>query len=103
MRACGKGCLSRCGHGEIPARNLWRGGAYLMGTLATENVMRTALALCAFALSGTLIGACTYKSERVVTPAAAPVSASDVCVSRGYPSGTPAYDACVQRETALRR
>jgi hypothetical protein len=64
--------------------------------------MRTA-ALCAFVLFSTLAGACTYKEERVVTPAPAPASASDVCVSRGYPSGTPAYDACVQRETALRR
>ena len=62
--------------------------------------MRTGL--CAFILFSTLIGACSYKEERVVTPA--PVaSASDVCVTRGYPSGTPAYDACVQRETALRR
>ncbi len=62
--------------------------------------MRTAL--CAIVFLSTVIGACSYKEERVVTPAPT-ASASDVCVSRGYPSGTPAYDACVQRETALRR
>ena len=64
--------------------------------------MRTGL--CASLLLCTLLGACSIKEERVVTPAApAPMSASDMCVSRGYPSGTPAYDACVARETAARR
>ncbi|TXL69597.1 hypothetical protein FHP25_38370 [Vineibacter terrae] len=52
-----------------------------------------------------VLGACSYKEEKVVQPRPAPApavvtpapSASDTCVRQGYPSGTPAYDACVAR------
>lgn len=59
-----------------------------------------------------LVGACSYREEKkVVTPAPAPAtvapaptvvtpapaSASDACVTRGYRSGTAAYDDCVAR------
>ncbi len=59
----------------------------------------TAAVICA------ALGACSYKEEKVVAPpppgptptvVTAP-SASDTCVRQGYPSGTPAYDACVTR------
>lgn len=59
----------------------------------------TVAAICA------ALGACSYKEEKVVEPRPAPSStvvtpapsASDTCVRQGYPSGTPAYDACVAR------
>jgi len=54
-----------------------------------------------------LVGACSFREEeKVVTPAPAPAptvvtpapaSASDACVTRGYRSGTAAYDDCVAR------
>lgn len=57
-----------------------------------------------------LVAACSYKEEKKVVPAPAQapppptivtpapsVSASDTCVSRGYRSGTAAYDDCVAR------
>ncbi|TWT03137.1 hypothetical protein [Reyranella sp. CPCC 100927] len=66
--------------------------------------------LLAVASACMLLGACSYKEEkRVVTPdpaaattprtvvTPAPASASDTCVSRGYRSGTAAYDDCVTR------
>jgi len=55
--------------------------------------------LCAAVLACAIAGACTIRSEKQVV---APASASDTCVSRGYASGTAAYDDCVARETARR-
>ncbi|HKU96179.1 MAG TPA: hypothetical protein VJR58_12935 [Vineibacter sp.] len=56
-----------------------------------------------------LLAACSYKEEKKVVPAPAQApaptvvtpapaaSASDACVTRGYRSGTAAYDDCVAR------
>ena len=55
--------------------------------------------LCAAALAGVLAGGCSY-TERKTVVAPGSQSASYTCISQGYPSGTPAYDACVARQAA---